>query len=53
MEIQPDPSVIEEVIAIVRGGLGKAELEFVGSLVALIFWILRDGGAEPTNGRRV
>jgi len=40
--MEPDASVIEEAIAVIRGGLGKAELEFVASITAPIFWVLRD-----------
>jgi hypothetical protein len=46
LEEVPDPSVIEEAIAVIRGGLGKAELEFVASLTAPLFWILRDGSGN-------
>jgi len=35
-------SLIDEAIAVIKNGLGKAELEFVGSLVTPIFWILRN-----------
>jgi hypothetical protein len=41
-ETEPPASVIEEAIAVIRGGLGKAELEFVSSLTAPFFWVLRD-----------
>jgi hypothetical protein len=48
----PDPSMIEEAIGLMRGGLGKAELEFVASVTAPIFWMLRDsnGGERIKNG---
>lgn len=45
-EMEPDPSVIEEAIAVIRGGLGKAELEFVASLTTPIFWVLRDSSGK-------
>jgi len=35
-------SLIDEAIAVIKNGLGKAELEFVGSLVTPIFWIFRN-----------
>lgn len=41
-EAEPDPSVIAEAIAVVRDGLGEAELKFVAAITALLFWILRD-----------
>ena len=44
-ETGPTASVFEEAIAVIRGGLGKAELEFVGSLTAPFFRILRDSSS--------
>jgi hypothetical protein len=44
-ETGPTASVFEEAIAVIRGGLGKAELEFIGSLTAPLFWILRDSSS--------
>jgi hypothetical protein len=52
-EVEPTLAVIEEAIAVIRGGLGKAELEFVSSLTAPFFWILRDsstGKEQMKNG---
>jgi hypothetical protein len=45
-EVNPTAAVIEEAIAVIRGGLGKAELEFVGSLTAPLFWVLRDSSTH-------
>jgi hypothetical protein len=42
----PDPSLIEEAKAVILGGLGKAELEFIASITAPFFWILRDGNGN-------
>ena len=44
-ETAPTASVFEEAIAVIRRGLGKAELEFVSSLTAPFFWILRDSSS--------
>jgi hypothetical protein len=44
-ETAPTASVIEEAIAVIRRGLGKAELEFVSSLTAPFFWILRNSSS--------
>lgn len=37
------PAQIAEALAIIRGGLGKAELEFIGSVATPVFWVMRDG----------
>jgi hypothetical protein len=34
---------IEEAKAIMKAGLGKAELEFVTSLTVPLFWVYREG----------
>jgi hypothetical protein len=41
LDADPDPS-----IAIIRGGLGKAEIEFAASVTAPLFWTLRDSEGE-------
>jgi hypothetical protein len=41
-ETEPPPEVVAEAIAVTRGGLGKAELEFITSLTTPIFWVLRN-----------
>jgi hypothetical protein len=52
LDSQPDPSLIEEAKAVIRGGLGKAELEFIASVTAPLFWILRrsDGTEQVKSG---
>ncbi len=37
------PDEQKEALALIRGGLGKAELETIGSMVTPIFWVMRDG----------
>jgi hypothetical protein len=41
----------EQALAIIQGGLGKAELEVIGSMTAPIFWVLRNSetGLEQTS----
>jgi hypothetical protein len=42
---------IDEAKAIMKAGLGKAELEFVTTLTAPLFWVYRDGaGFRARNG---
>jgi hypothetical protein len=50
LDALPDPSVMQDAIGIIRGGLGKAELEFIASLTAPFFWILcNSDGKEMTK----
>jgi hypothetical protein len=52
LDSAPDLSLIDEAKALIRSGLGKAELEFVGTTTAPLFWVLRgsDGRDEIKNG---
>jgi hypothetical protein len=49
---EPDAATIAEALAVIRGGLGQAEIEFVFSLTAPFFWVLRDshGNEMVKNG---
>src|SRR5260221_4311043 len=46
------PISIEEAKAIMAGGLGKSELDFISSLTAPIFWLIpeNDGKFQARNG---
>ncbi len=50
-EADPHPSVVEEAKALIHS-LGKAGLEFVASITAPLFWVLRDscGNEMIKNG---
>jgi hypothetical protein len=52
LESEPSEEMKHEAIALVRGGLGKAELEIAASYTAPFFWILRssDGSERIKNG---
>src|SRR5215471_15001209 len=41
LDSAPDPSLIDEAKALMRSGLGKAELEFIATITAPLFWVLR------------
>jgi hypothetical protein len=54
LDAAPDPNLIEKAKALMRGGLGKAELEFIGTITAPLFWVLRDSdGRENMKGGSV
>jgi hypothetical protein len=46
LDAEPDPAQIAEAIAVIKGGLGKAEIEFAASVSAPLFWVLRDHAGE-------
>jgi hypothetical protein len=46
LDAAPDLSLMEEAIALIKGGLGKAEIEFPASVTAPLFWVLRDHSGE-------
>jgi hypothetical protein len=51
MTVLPPISTEEEARAIMAAGLGKAELEFVMSMTAPLYWIVREGkGYRVRNG---
>jgi hypothetical protein len=39
---------IDEAKAVMRSGLGKAELEFVTSITTPLWWVLREGDVVGT-----
>ena len=41
---------IDEAKAVMRSGVGKAELEFVTSITTPLWWILREGEKRARNG---
>jgi hypothetical protein len=48
---EPDPAFSEEAKALIRRGLGKAEIEFAASVTAPLFWYFRDdSGVKFKNG---
>jgi hypothetical protein len=51
LDAEPDPSLAADAKALMAAGLGKAELEFIASITAPIFWMLRDDhGNEQIKG---
>jgi hypothetical protein len=48
-ETGPTASVFEEAIAVIRGGLGKAELEYVASATASFFGFYATAAAAASR----
>lgn len=49
----PDPSLEGEAIALMSGGLGKAEVELAASFTAPLFWLLRGKHGETIKNGSV
>src|SRR5262249_39148518 len=53
LDAKPDPSLMAEALAIIKGGLGKAEIEIPASFTAPFFWVLRGENDEKLKNGSV
>ena len=53
LDAEPDPAWEAEAIALIKSGLGQAEIEFAASITAPLFWLLRSDGIESMKSGSV